>query len=453
MFHPGLRIGVAVSGGADSVCLLHVLRELAPRWNLSLSILHINHRLRGAESAADEAFVAQLAADFQLPFYLESVDVGLVSAGDNLEQAARRVRRRFFLSFVQSGTLDRVALGHTRNDQAETVLFRFLRGSGTSGLAGMRPVTPEGIVRPLLDTTRTEILTWLRGRSFEWREDSSNLDTRFVRNRIRHSLLPQIAQEWNPAIVDTLRQTATWARAEEDYWKPEIERIAAERLILRPGQALVTVDTLRGLPPAVARRLIRYAMEHVKGDLRGIGFNHIELVLEMAAAEQGHGRFQAPGLDIFRSFEWLRFARPGAETLETRNYQFPMTVPGTMRIPGTDIGISLELIENRESSPQSDSVYNGEMGLVDWQRLSGPLELRNWRPGDQYQPIGRAGEEKVKTLFQEARIPLWERRHWPILTDGASIVWTRRFGPAAQFAATPGTGVVLKIQEAGAEPK
>jgi tRNA(Ile)-lysidine synthase len=198
---------------------------------------------------------------------------------------------------------------------------------------------------------------------------------------------------------------------------------------------------------AAGRRLVRRAIEQIKGDLRGIDFGHISAVLDLAAVSEGHGRLQGPGLDVMRSFNWLRFAKPVANGLESRNYGFPAAVPGILRIPGLELQICLELTDKWEGSDPTNSVYNNEMCGVNWLRVSGPLQLRNWRPGDQYQPQGFPGAEKIKTLFQEFRVPLWERRHWPVLTDGSSIVWAHRFGPAAEFAAAPESGRILKIRE------
>jgi tRNA(Ile)-lysidine synthase len=169
--------------------------------------------------------------------------------------------------------------------------------------------------------------------------------------------------------------------------------------------------------------------------------------MDLAGSMEGHGRLQAPGLDIFRSFEWLRFGRPRVGGVDTRNYRLTLAVPGRVRVPGTDLAISLELIDKSGPSVSPDWVYNKSMGCLDWQRLSGSLELRNWRPGDQYQPAGYSGQEKIKTLFQQARIPLWERRHWPVVTDGSSIVWAWRFGPAAGVAAEQDAQVILQIRE------
>lgn len=447
MFQPGQRVGVAVSGGADSVCLLHVLRDLAPRWNLTLTVLHLDHKLRGEESARDAAFVRDLSAVLGLPFERREVDVA--ASGGNLEESAREARLDFFRSLIQAGTVDRIATGHTRSDQAETVLFRFLRGSGTAGLAGIRPVTAHGIVRPLIGIDRPEVEQFLRDRGIPWRDDSTNADVAFARNRIRHALLPQLTRQWNPALTETLAHTADWAQAEEAYWASELARLVPAHLTLDPPAVVLRVDRLAALPPAVTRRLIRRAVEIAKGDLRGIGFEHLAGVLELAAAAEGHGRIQIPGLDIFRSFHWLRIAPPATGNLDNRNYRLPLPVPGAAVLPGEKSVVHAELFENTTVTEVSDGVYNGCVECLDWNRLPGSLEVRNWRPGDQYQPVGHSGPEKIKVLFHEARVPLWERRHWPVVTMGDVIVWARRFGPAAGFAAKPGVGPVLGIRETG----
>src|ERR1017187_7509071 len=253
MFTPGDRVAIAVSGGADSVCLLHVLRNLAPRWNLTLSVLHINHNLRGDASRADADFVRSLAAPLDPPFPLHGLD--LATTPGNLEQSARNARLAFFHEGLARGLATRIALGHTRSDQAETVLFRFLRGSGATGLAAIRPVTDRGIVRPLIEIERPEIVRFLRGRSIPWREDATNATLDFARNRIRHQLLPQLAREWNPALTETLAHTADLSLAEEAYWQAEIDRLA-ERHLTRQGPAiLVSAAALPALPLAAARRL------------------------------------------------------------------------------------------------------------------------------------------------------------------------------------------------------
>ena len=441
MFTAGQKVGVAVSGGADSVCLLFALRELAPRWGIMLSVLHLDHGLRGEESAADAEFVERLAGELGLAVTVERVD--LSSHTGNLEQAARHARLEFFRAQRAAGLVDRVALGHTRSDQAETVLFRILRGAAGAGLAGIRPVTSDGLVRPLLEVERPDVEAFLKSRDISWREDSTNDSLEFARNRIRHSLLPQLARDWNPGIVKALAHTAEWALAEEAWWQSEMDRLEESMLRWWSGAILAQASKLSALPAAEARRLVRRAIEKVKGDLKGLDFEHVSQVLEM----NRHGRALLPGVEVIRSFDWLLFFRAGEHPFRRLPYSLVVSPPAVVEIPDAGTEISLELIENPVTRRGSPYVYNVEMGCIDWPRVSGSLELRNWRPGDRYHPIGHTGEEKIKSLFQKARVPVWERSGWPVLTDRSGIVWTRRFGPAE--GRTPGASctTLLRIRE------
>ncbi|HLJ50859.1 MAG TPA: tRNA lysidine(34) synthetase TilS [Bryobacteraceae bacterium] len=434
MFNPGQRVGVAVSGGADSVCLLHVLREQASRWNLQLSVIHVNHHIRGEAANRDARFVHELADAFAVPIHHRDVDVP--ARGGNLEQEARLARYAYFHELLKSGELKRVATGHTRSDQAETVLYRFLRGSGLAGLSGIRPSTREGIVRPLLYVTRNEVLNWLGERGIAWQEDSTNDDRAYVRNRIRHELLPRLQAEYNPGLPDILANLAEVARDEEDWWESYISQTDWQRNL--------NVNDLRDR--AVARRRLRREMAAQKGDLRGISFEHIEAVLEMARSRGGHGQVYVPGLEITRSFDQIRIKPTTQRTFEKPEFRLSVQPPASVELPNNAglIELKLKTPPGAEENPQTYDILEDEL---DWQRIAPPgrLELRNWRPGDQYCTVGHSRKRKLKTLFQEARIPLWERHVWPILTYEGEIVWSRRFGPAAEFRAGEGSQTVLRI--------
>jgi tRNA(Ile)-lysidine synthase len=453
MVLPGQRLGVAVSGGADSVFLLYALHELASFWNLHLSLVHIDHGIRGEPSQADSRFVRELAAQFGIPFHLREAD-NLLQAGDNLEQAARRARHDFFRELIGSGLIDRVATGHTSSDQAETVLYRLLRGSGLTGLCGILPVTADGLVRPLLYTKRSQIEEWLTERKIVWREDETNQNQTFARNRLRHQIIPLLKETFNPRLDESLAHLATLAQDEEDYWNCQIVSNSVERV------AKFQTSELTGVHPALARRIIRRALGGVKGDLRQIDFAHVETVLEMARSSNGSGRVQLPGLDIFRSFDWIRIAPAGFDNGCERDYEFAVNVPDSVTLPHGGNTLGVRLIHYEKNQQSHDKLGNE----LDWQRLtflsepdaagqgrasSGLLRLRNWRPGDHYRRVGQSQEQKIKLLFQEARIPLWDRRHWPVLTCQEKIVWTRRFGPAAEVAADAASRMVLRVEENG----
>ncbi|MGA2182020.1 MAG: tRNA lysidine(34) synthetase TilS [Bryobacteraceae bacterium] len=470
MFPVGARVGVAVSGGADSVCLLHALFELAPRWNLRLSVIHVEHGIRGEASRADAGFVRDLAAGMGLPFLCRSADVPAIAdeSRDNLEQAARLIRHEFYRELVGGGALDRVATGHTRNDQAETVLYRILRGSGVSGLAGIRAVTSEGLVRPLLSLWRRDVEAWLRERHIAWREDETNAELSYDRNRIRHRLLPLLRAEYNPRIDETLARMATLAADDERYWEeqvgwtPRSARVPPDPLFAGEqaskgvgggpgGRPTLTfeVGRISAAPPALARRIVRGAIELVKGDLRQIDFAHVEAILELARSTEGSGRLQAPGIDVLRSFDWIRFRplRKGGEP--RRGFSHPIVPPCTIEWPeGGTISFEIGSFEIRTNG--CDKLEAG----LDWPEIlslpelrEGTLELRNWTPGDCYRPAGRSSEQKIKQMFQEARIPLWKRREWPVLVAAGRVLWSRQFGPAAEFAVTGASASRLSICE------
>ena len=442
MFEAGLRVGVAVSGGADSVFLLHALHELASRWNLQLSVVHIEHGIRAEASVADAEFVRQLAASFGVPFHLRRANA--LAVDDNLEQAARKTRQQFYSELIAAGTLHRIATGHTRSDQAETVLYRILRGSGLAGLSGILPVTNEGLVRPLLELRRGEIEAWLRDRQIEWREDQTNQDRAYVRNRLRHEILPLLRESFNPQLDEALANLATLAQDEESYWRTALSSHQPPAT----SPLVFPLSHLAAAPPALARRLIRQALEQVKGDLRQIGFAHVERILDMARSSEGNDRVQLPGLDVFRSFDWIRIAPAGFDSGKGRDFSLPLAAPGSVELPRSETRITLQVQEKAALAEACATVVNE----LDWQRFDtfgaeARLELRNWRPGDQYRPVGQSKAEKIKFLFQEARIPLWERRNWPIITYNGTIVWAKRFGAAIEFAAGPATQVVLRVGE------
>jgi tRNA(Ile)-lysidine synthase len=399
MLPGGIRVIAAVSGGADSVCLLHVLKEIAPA--CLAGVAHFNHRWRPEASDEDELFVAALANEFSLPFFrAEGIAPG------NREQEARRARLKFFRSLDAT-----IALGHTRDDQAETVLFRFLRGSGLTGLSGIAP-SADRIIRPLIDVTRAEIEQYLRARNIEWREDASNQDPAYSRNRIRHQLLPQLKKDWNPQLTETLARLADLAQEEETRWTQEIDGMLGPQ----PGQTSIELkaSTLAILPRATARRLLRRAIEVAKGDLRQIDFSHIEAIFDLQR------RLNLPGVIVTKSFDWLQIA----PAIATQTYpSLPIAAPGTWPSPD---GLTRICVDPAQVDPcatlKSEACRN-----------CSPLELRGWHPGDHYRPAGKSRDQKIKEMFQKAHVPSWRRASWPIITCRDNVVWSRQFGIAEEF--------------------
>jgi tRNA(Ile)-lysidine synthase len=486
MLPHGSRVIAAVSGGADSVCLLHVLKELAAQAGLHLEVAHYNHRWRGEESEGDERFVRELAAKLNLRLHVARTSDADIAGNreGNQEQIARRARQAFFKSVIENSGKEsgiRIATGHTRDDQAETVLLRLLRGSGLAGLAGILPVTAADIVRPLLDVTRAEILQYLRERNIPWREDSSNRDLKFARNRVRHELLPQLTATWNPHLTDALAHLADLSYEEERWWAGPASPVG-EIWQSRAGGVELHVDSLAALSRAVARRTIRRAIAKAKGDLRQVEFDHVERVLELAGREAGDGRILLPGLDVQRSFDWIRLAVPANTSPPLQSVEpIALTIPGSYACPDGKSLLRLEFAEGRGDEDKQDAEgspflaplhprrgsvistplhgYRGSVtspacatfgtAVLGLDQIPGDLQLRGWRPGDRYRPLGHTRVRKVAEMFAEARIPSWQRRQWPMVMSGERIVWARQFGAAAEFAADKQADRVLRISEVG----
>jgi len=450
----GDRIGAAVSGGADSVALLHLLTRVAPQFEINVAAVHINHHLRGAESDGDDHFVRELAERLGVDFIREDADVS--TSSDNLEQAARDARRAIFRSLVADTRVDRIATGHSLSDQAETVLFRLFRGSGVTGLAGMRLVGRDGPLRPLLFFGRDEIRNWLINNGLTWREDSSNADTRFRRNYLRRELIPQIQAELNPNLERVLAGMASRAQAEEDYWHDLIEPLFTR--FARPFKNGIIGDVLflQNQHLAVQRRLLRRACQVVKGNLRGLDGNHIDALLAVCASVEGNDRLVIPGLDALRSYGKIRLLPALRPEDQKRHYRLSVQPGIDMELPFNAGSIRLDPIQELLETQSFYANVKDETGYTETAELSveaigglaglDDLIVRNWEPGDEYRRPGHLSSHKIKALFQQEKIFLWERRHWPILEFRGEIVWARRFGAADSFSAGISGGPSLLLR-------
>ena len=325
LLRAGMRVAVAVSGGADSVGLLRTLAEAAPEMGLVLSVAHLHHGIRGAEANEDERFVAELAERLGLALHRQSVDVPGAARAEKktLEEAARHLRYAWFRELLAQGRADAVATAHTLDDQAETVLHRLLRGAWTEGLGGIHPVVacPGGaILRPFLKTRREEIVAWLRALGQAWREDASNRDPAFTRSRIRHELLPQLAG-FNPRIAEQLARMAAIARDEESWWETELARLLPQLALpgrpvrgggravpTQPGEGSVGMELarLRELAPALRRRVLRAAA----GQLGcALNFEQTERLMAMCAPEGARRQQLTADVRAERSARELRLVR------------------------------------------------------------------------------------------------------------------------------------------------
>jgi len=573
LLRAGNRVGAAVSGGIDSVALLRLLLELRGELGIVLSVVHFNHKLRGAESEGDQKFVADLAREYDLEFRCDSDDVAEHAAeeGVSLEAAARELRYRFFRHLLGEGgeggqqglkpdltdspvrgpeeplfhgaaealpfrdssrgprgplfhngsdgvsgkrapsnldevapsnlhtrhqsKLDQIVTGHTLDDQAETVLMRVIRGTGVTGLGGIHPriavENDEGdvsgeVVRPLLSIRRRELEQYLKDIGQVWREDSSNSNHAFTRNRLRKLVLPLLEKEFNPVVAENLAGLAEIARGEEEYWEnevagwmgtavhwlePEWARTAIQetglvQITLSGNQAAASVDGdlqsriesaewlvanasvsrpwFLSEPIAVQRRVVRAIGEHAGIPLE---FKQTEEILRFAADEGPAGReLSLPlGWKLVRHAEELSFVTPDLRGDESSpGYEHELPLPGSAVLP--EIGT---VIDAHRVPAGMVAEYNPDQ-LLDEGSLPGPLKVRNWRAGDRFWPAHTKSPKKVKVLLQERHVAQQDRALWPVIVSGDEIVWVRGFNPHAKYRAKPGHDAVLIAESSGA---
>jgi tRNA(Ile)-lysidine synthase len=420
------RVLVGVSGGADSTALLLALHELG----YSVAAAHLNHQLRGTESDGDEEFVRGLAATMGIPFFSKSVEIR--AAGGNLEAAGREARRQFFQEILHSQPFSKIALAHNREDRVETFFLHLLRGAGLDGLVSMGPVCGD-TVRPLVDTSREEVEAFLQDRGQAWRTDQSNLDMSFVRNRLRHEVLPRFASLFNTRLPETLTRTLRVLQ-DENEWMDKI----AETWLSREGPVRVSAGELRDAPVALARRVIRQGLRRAGSDLIDVTFEHIEAVRTLLENGKSGKTVQLPrGYVATREFDQLIFSQV---TDIKRDFCYELSIPGTLRVPELGRVFRATCVSNSEAG-DSDVSDGKSRVLVDGDRLDSYVRIRSWKPGDYYDPAGWPSG-KVKELFQRARVPRSQRGQWPLFATDSTIIWVISFPVSREF--TPGA-VTKKI--------
>ncbi|MHB8527334.1 MAG: tRNA lysidine(34) synthetase TilS [Candidatus Acidiferrales bacterium] len=472
MLRAGNKLGLAVSGGADSVALLRLFDELRGELGITLCVLHFNHQLRGTESDADEAFVKSLARGHGVECITKSADVAAMAQRDgwNLEDAARRMRYDFFATVLSRGAADRVATAHTADDQAETILTRIVRGTGLAGLSSIHPVRGK-IIRPLIEVRRNDLRAFLAEHQQEWREDATNRDTQRLRARVRHRLLPELEQNFSASITERLCDLAALAWDEEQFWPALVEERYAELVSRGPQGSSVDVKNLLSPMPdsqhqrvlnvnscrALTQRLVRrlYA-ESAKGEGQ-LSRKHVGEVIRLAVCGLSGRKLQLPGeVTVEREFGRLFFRAPGDASgtkradrtlCPARSYEYAVLFPSTgstaISIPELGRSFHLKMID----WPQAERDTRRQGVVLDAERLCAPLVLRNWNPGDAYRPFGRRQRRKLARMFIDGRIGVTERALWPVLTSAGRVAWADRMPVAQEFSATDVTRTGLWIVE------
>lgn len=447
MLAPGDGVLAAVSGGPDSVALLHALTAFKEKSGLRLEVAHLEHGIRGEESRADARFVAALADRLGLPFHLKELQLSRSRAehgAGNLEAFAREERYRFLTETARGRGLNRIATGHTLDDQAETLLMRMVRGSGRRGLRAIAPVARRGdavLIRPLIETPREEVEAYLAAEGLAYRIDRSNHDPALLRNWMRLDLIPRLKEKIDAAVPARLARLAEIIRDEDEV----LDRLARERLPETTSAGALMREPLLAEPRALQRRIVRLWLERHLGSLRRINFDHIEEMLDLVTAGPANGSVALPG-----SREAVR--RYGLLTLEkTRRPSLPESYSYPFKIGGSDLIVPEAGMKICSSVVAADDVTTKDAleACFDADELPAMLTVRNFRRGDRFRPLGMLGHKKLKDLFIDRKIPLESRATLPLLVAGEEIVWIPGLGRSRVALVARGTRSVLRVQAMG----
>lgn len=451
---------VGVSGGPDSVALLLSLIELRNTFSIKIGIAHLNHLLRGDASENDAGFVKDLAAQLNLPVYITSKDVEKYknNNGLSLEEAGRQVRYNFLYQTAETEKYNKIALGHHSDDNAELVLMQLLRGSGPLGMAGI-PAVRENIIRPLIHTSKSDILDYLKNIEQAFVFDKSNEDTVFLRNRVRYELIPSLKKNYNPNIIDTINRMSSIVRNDEE-WIDSILAPVFERLVEHREKDSLVIDARLFSPLHIAekRRLIRMAIKAVKGDLRQITLIHVDSVIALLEKGPENKSLDLPGrirtmyangqLEIKKEKQNLRELEPTfCETfIHPFEYRISENEVNDTRIFIEEIGIYLKFSQTNMEFFSDLSYPEKHVAYMDMDALKFPLFIRNTNKGDSFSPFGMTGTQKLKKYFINNKISKSERARVPVLVSDGKIVWVvgHRIDNSVKLSSE--TKTVLKVE-------
>jgi tRNA(Ile)-lysidine synthase len=458
MLHPGDKIIVAVSGGPDSLCLLDILKHVSQKKRLSLVVAHVNHGIRIEESKQEARFVRLKSSRMNLPFEELTVSVPAIAKEKSLslEQAGRKVRYEFFKKLLIKHKAQSIAMGHHADDQVETVLMRLIRGSGLQGLRGI-PAKRGVLIRPLIECTRQEIEAYCKRGKIAYCIDYTNKETMYLRNKIRHQLLPLLAREYNPSICTHILQLQTIIQDELDYWEEQTEDYF-KQIILETDYFGIVLDIkkIKKYPIALQRRVIRKALRHLIDNLDDIQFGHIESIRELCLLDRGERYLYLPcNIRVRKSYQTLKIAyadhiqktdKQKANTM----WEYELSISKENIFP--KIGIKVIAKHYQDIEEHIGKKYferkSKDEEYLDYDKLEFPLRIRNRRPGDRFKPLNSNYFKKIKSYFIDQKIPLHERDMISMVVDNSNrIVWIIGFQIDNRFKLSRQTKKVLYMRK------
>lgn len=435
---------VAISGGPDSVALLKILDMISGEYGLSLVTAHLNHGLRGKESDDDEVFVREVSESLGVAFESEHVDMRALIEREKKspEEICRDVRYSFLEKIRKKHKASKIALGHNLGDQAETVIMKFLRGSGMGGLRGILPVRDEVYIRPLISVTRDEILTFLKKEGMAFVTDSSNVEDIYLRNRIRNKLIPKLRENYNPGLEENLGHMADIIRVEDVYIRTTVKNILTSWGVDRDmNNVHINIPELVKSHEAIQRRIIKTLLQDCSHSKKGIGYLHVKSVMGLITGGSPNGILNLPfDLEVRREYDLLTISKK--KPAKNSEFYYDIEIPGTINIKELCIKTNFDLIDKTSALNFNSS----RTAFMDYEKISFPLIIRNMKPGDRIQPFGMNGTKKIKSLFIDEKVPKNRRKEIPLLVDQKSVLWIMGMRLSERIRITDKTTSVVRIE-------
>ena len=415
----GDSVAVAFSGGPDSTALLHILCALRDKLGISVSAVHINHGLRGNESNEDESFAIELAKQLSVPIHVKKINVENFRKGwgGSIQSASREIRYKIFSHLIKSGTVNKIATGHTADDSVETVLMNILRGAGVHGLSGIQSIRDGCIIRPFMDIWKDEILEFLEAKGIHFRVDSSNASMKYTRNSVRDELIPFL-QKYNSEVKKSIKRSSIVMSDIKNYMskvgKDAFDSLSVEAVY--GNSVILDCELMKNLDRAVQMEVIRHSVEQAVAGQAEISFDNFEEVLKLVAGST-NGETHIHGLKVFKSSN--RLCLKNRAIARVSRYCYDFTLKGDIYINETGSVVHVEPVSN------SEMVFDQSCKkvFVDADALPNDAVIRNRREGDSFQPMGLAGMQKLKKFFINNKVPRWEREKLPLLVSGRRVLW------------------------------
>ncbi|OGP66385.1 MAG: tRNA lysidine(34) synthetase TilS [Deltaproteobacteria bacterium RBG_16_44_11] len=442
LLNRGDKVIVALSGGSDSVALLVALVRIAPQMDLSLIVAHINHNLRGEESDEDEKFCRDLSRNLGLVFVSEKMNKTGSPKGLSPEDYYRRQRYLFLNKVAKDNQAEKIALGHHLQDQAETVLLNLLRGSALEGLKGILPRRDGKFIRPLIEVSRKQIINFLNKSGIAYRQDSSNENNKYLRNKIRRNLIPYLKKEFNPRVEENLAKMAQILRQEDEFVRQHVFSAMESSYIQRqPDRISLNIQYISKLHQAIRFRLFKALLESLNPEKNGFSSIHIKSLEKLARDQESGKRISLPfSIVASREYDNLILERKNIRTPKIK-YAYEMSVPCSVWVSEKNISVRLQIVTRDYIDFKSNiKVY------MDLDKIRKPLILRNRREGDWFDPLGMPGRQKIKALFIDRKIPRDERDRVMLIADGLSVVWIENMHLSDRVKITGETKNVLEVE-------